>query len=1113
MAGFGISRSQSKERIKETKVPVRLKVNEWEKDSIDKLVEKLDYGQKKYLLLNLSQFVERRMDSRKARLAERIRPYKDYRYFSFLEKEIFSEGDRFSITRERDPTKQFYTIFKKALKIDDALYLQHLLRSSLKDVYVTDRIKDLFKKLYTYHIKQEYAVEKDVPKVPLVLVIGDTRSGKTETIKAAIEEVIFENDYVVESNLENEKKTLVENHPVKGRAALTFPLRYVPYFKNLDPELNSELIERDKEALLNGVTKVPIFNRLVKKVFKKYLVNDLYRGIIIDVGTISPQNVKTKWYGEGGHDFQQAYYPSTDIGIRIIEEAHAVIEEPTQAFGGTDSQQETVRTAVTQALDEVIEGKKKIITIALTHSPDKIARDIYNRFFQFGTIISMNEEWHNAKNPEYCNKNLKELIKLELLNPSKPTSPSLKLDDSDLDNIVRKIPDVFKERGGLTISPGFIKKFISYIVEKKGDFKSEYLEDRFLIRESFKDVARNSFGTEFYNKIVGKIKREPWDSYVGRVKEDFAKKARSTLYYNSDSKGIILSGPPGSGKTFLAQCFLSEHPEIEDVSVNPSIILEGDGSIAKALENLDKVFLISKMLSPTFLYIDEIDSLVPTRQGNNPADKIVNKFLNEIGGENPFLGVYVTGSTNRLENVDPALVRAMRLDVLSVNGNLTEKNIKSIIDKELKNYSKRNLDTNSIYNNCKDMCHTPAEFIKFLREIRELRDIEYKIMKEFKNIYEGQDFEQLERFFRLNKKYIDGIMANLNISIDSRYSSNNVYDIKDLLYSNISTLVSLGRYPITLSHLERARSEYLQHPMRKGFSILEEFLSGELSMEPQTGFVLGMAASSDERGLFTPIATNLEYKTYQEKFIITGMVSPGMAAPELEAATKMAEQSAKEAYATTLNYLDTIASKDNVDVYKLIGDYLDGWSFHHQFLNPQYQGGGPSAGYALTINTLSVILDLDVFNDFAITGAPWSKGPKKEDVGSPIIIGGEESKTYKALQSVRRMYLPPENLRSINEDYMENYWSQKKDVLAIKNMKSLVPEVFYFSDTQKDKLNELIDFRIGFKSRNFDYDFTRIETLEKELGEIAEREIRERMMKLKTKLEGGDSNKYLKLIF
>ena len=93
------------------------------------------------------------------------------------------------------------------------------------------------------------------------------------------------------------------------------------------------------------------------------------------------------------------------------------------------------------------------------------------------------------------------------------------------------------------------------------------------------------------------------------------------------------------------------------------------------------------------------------------------------------------------------------------------------------------------------------------------------------------------------------------------------------------------------------------------------------------------------------------------------------------------------------------------------------------------------------LNTLSTLLLIPVYNDFGITGAPWTKGVKKGEVGGSVIIGGHGKKTEKVLLHLRRMFMPLQNYKDLEIEVLENYWRQNKDVLGVTHFGDLVPEV------------------------------------------------------------------------
>ena len=224
--------------------------------------------------------------------------------------------------------------------------------------------------------------------------------------------------------------------------------------------------------------------------------------------------------------------------------------------------------------------------------------------------------------------------------------------------------------------------------------------------------------------------------------------------------------------------------------------------------------------------------------------------------------------------------------------------------------------------------------------------------------------------------------------------------------------------------------------------------------------------ASDVAGVLLPIATSLTYNLGAEKVMVTGAVSSSApVAADLDMAVKMTQQSAQEALTMVENYLQELDSK--VSMSRLVGDFLDHYTIHHQLLSASYNVGGPSAGYALALNTLSSLLFIPVYNDFGITGAPWTKGVKKGEVGGSVIIGGHKKKAQKVLLHLRRMYMPLQNYKDLELDFLENYWFQGKDVLGVTHFGDLVPEVLYFGEVYEKSLLDLIEMRIEHKLKKY----------------------------------------------
>ena len=128
-------------------------------------------------------------------------------------------------------------------------------------------------------------------------------------------------------------------------------------------------------------------------------------------------------------------------------------------------------------------------------------------------------------------------------------------------------------------------------------------------------------------------------------------------------KGILLHGAPGTGKTLLAKAVANESG-VNFISVKgPALMSKYIGESERAIR---EVFKTAKQASPSILFFDEIESLVPVRSmsGSEVTERVISQFLTEMDGIEELKDVVVLAATNRLDMVDPALLRSGRFDVL-----------------------------------------------------------------------------------------------------------------------------------------------------------------------------------------------------------------------------------------------------------------------------------------------------------------------------------------------------------------------------------------------------------------------------------------------------------------
>jgi len=130
------------------------------------------------------------------------------------------------------------------------------------------------------------------------------------------------------------------------------------------------------------------------------------------------------------------------------------------------------------------------------------------------------------------------------------------------------------------------------------------------------------------------------------------------------AKGILLTGAPGTGKTLLAKAVANESG-LNFISIKgPSLMSKWVGEAERGVR---EVFRKAKQTAPCIVFFDEIDSLVPIREAESGASKVVERvisqFLTEMDGIEELEGVIVLGATNRPDIIDPALLRSGRFDL------------------------------------------------------------------------------------------------------------------------------------------------------------------------------------------------------------------------------------------------------------------------------------------------------------------------------------------------------------------------------------------------------------------------------------------------------------------
>src|SRR5574340_829015 len=128
-------------------------------------------------------------------------------------------------------------------------------------------------------------------------------------------------------------------------------------------------------------------------------------------------------------------------------------------------------------------------------------------------------------------------------------------------------------------------------------------------------------------------------------------------------KGILLYGPPGTGKTLIAKA-VAHTSESNFISIKgPELLSKWVGESEKGVR---EVFRKARQAAPCIIFLDELDSLAPSRSSgssdSNVTERVVSQLLTEIDGLEELHDVLIIGATNRVDLIDSALLRPGRFD-------------------------------------------------------------------------------------------------------------------------------------------------------------------------------------------------------------------------------------------------------------------------------------------------------------------------------------------------------------------------------------------------------------------------------------------------------------------
>ena len=306
------------------------------------------------------------------------------------------------------------------------------------------------------------------------------------------------------------------------------------------------------------------------------------------------------------------------------------------------------------------------------------------------------------------------------------------------------------------------------------EISKEKLESLKVIVEDF-DAALKMVQPSAMREVLVEVPDISWDSVGGldSVKEELQQGVEwpmkyAAVYQKFDTKspkGFLLFGPPGTGKTLLAKAVANES-ESNFISVKgPELMSKWVGESEKGVR---EIFRKARLASPSIIFFDEIDSVVPRRGSyegsSHVTESVVSQFLTELDGLEELKNVVIIGATNRPDMIDPALLRPGRLEKHIYVPPPDAEGRRQVIDvylKGVKDLLAGDLDIDELVKKTDGFVGADIEAV--------VREAKMVAIREFVSIMAGHSEEDIELAVanvRIYRKHFDEALKRVRPSLD-----------------------------------------------------------------------------------------------------------------------------------------------------------------------------------------------------------------------------------------------------------------------------------------------------------------------------------------------------------
>ena len=730
------------------------------------------------------------------------------------------------------------------------------------------------------------------------------------------------------------------------------------------------------------------------------------RSVPIFAEEVSPHEILDKYLGETEKKiaavFDRAFTRPT---ILFVDEAQTLAGKHTDspsdgesgalAYGG-------MQTTLLSKISEMTSAEKNCILILATNESGSILEAVRRRGSS-GTI-DLDSELDRQTLIQIVQKNLQKYdLKLEA------------------EEVLRTIEARVRALGHGTVTPADVQNAFQMVMEGKlRRVRSSYLKrlsgslsrEKPKVEATLEDFRRinklkeydESKRSEEIKHIITRIRPEITLDDVGGlsgIKEGLLKDVEVSLNRELSKeagaapiRGVLLYGSPGTGKTWLAQAIGGELEATMYLIRGSQIIRPYHGETEKIITD---IFDEARKSAPSIIIIDELDALTLKREMGGSLGAVTT-LLSEMGGLKPLEGVVVIGTTNKLQLVDEAFLRAGRFDrVVEIpipRSDAERIEVIRIHLRKCKAFLDPSVTEEKILELFGKRTFTPARIQRIISDAIELR------LKELNAAYKvsrapAENPALLNRITRIYNDDLQRVRSNLGLSSQSSADEESFVPSYDTLRN-----ITPDSYKLNMSHFKAALALSKDEP-------LEEVQKASLSLRgpkpiPAIGKVYGLAALSGTRD----VGTNA---TEGVVAVIECVCNPfgkegraNVVGSEIAESVKASAEHAR----VFLNEECDWAIRD----YEFFVDFV---TFAKGLDTQVIQG--PSAGAAITLAQYSACTDTPVLPNVVITGGITPKGEL-------VQVGGLDSrgmgKFIAALETdgVDTMVIPATNFDGLSRD-------------------------------------------------------------------------------------------------